>query len=177
MINTTYGTQILNAFFNTGLGSKTTKADENKIKSSHRNDQNNNFVEFPTDPYLALFTTMPNASGTGYAEPTSTYYNRVSLTTLGPKALQLMGGATVEAGTGEYSGKNVAVVKNQDIIVFPEVEEETEENKYGTVVGFGVFSAKTGGTLILWGDLTSPVPIEAGEIPVFRIDEFIFKLA
>ena len=175
MINTYYGTQILNALFHTAYDEKTESTSSNiTITSTQMNDKKNNVVQFPTEPYLALFTTMPNAGGTGYAEPTVADYNRVSLVNKGPKALQIMGAATVEAGTGEYAGKNVAVVKNQDIIVYP--ENETEDYN-APVVGFGVFSAKENGTLILWGELTEPVTITAGEIPVFRIEEFVFKLA
>ena len=175
MINTYYGKKILDAFFNTSYTDENkTETSSNAIKEAQRNDKNNNFVEFPVTPYLALFTTMPDASGAGFAEPTVADYNRVSLITLGPKAKQIMGAATVEAGTGEYAGKNVAVVKNQDIIVYP--ENETEDYN-APVVGFGVFSAKENGTLILWGELTAPVTITAGEIPVFRIEEFVFKLA
>lgn len=175
MINTSYGTQILDAFFHTAYGDKTDSTSSNiSITTTQLNDKKNNAVLFPTEPYLALFTTMPNADGTGYAEPTVADYNRVSLVTKGPKAVQIMGAATVEAGTDEYAGKNVAVVKNQDIIVYP--ENETEDYN-APVVGFGVFSAKENGTLILWGELTEPVTITAGEIPVFRIEEFVFKLA
>ena len=180
MINTYYGTKILNAFFNTAYQSKYTtwfnamQGNNSQAKEDAAEALAENKVDFPIEPYLALFTTMPNADGAGYAEPTVADYNRVSLTQKGPAGSQIMATAGTEAGTGEYAGKNVAVVKNQDIIVYP---ENATEDYNAPVVGFGVFSAKTGGTLLLWGELTSPVTIEEGEIPVFRVEEFVFKLA
>lgn len=174
MINTYYGTKILNAFFNTEYQEELEKVQEDPTNTDNAEALAENKVDFPNIPYLALFTTMPNADGTGYAEPTVADYNRVSLVEKGPKDVQIMGEAGTEAGTGDYTGKRVAVIENQDIIVFPE-NETVDYN--APVVGFGVFSAKTGGTLILWGELTEPVTITAGEIPVFRIGEFVFKLA
>ena len=130
-----------------------------------------NKIDFPVEPVLALFTTKPDENGTGYAEPTYNEYNKVSLTQKGPAGNQIMATAGTEDGTGEYAGKKVAVVKNQDIIVFPEIVEEGYSE---TIVAFGVFG---GGNLLLWGDLTAPTPIETGEIPVFRVEQFVFKLA
>lgn len=182
MINTYYGTAILDAFFHTSYHD-TGKTDDTKnaITSAQLKDNNNNIVQFPKEPYIALFTDMPDASGADYKEPTSTYYNRVSLVKKGPANLQTMSKATTENGTGEYAGKEVAVIKNQDIIVFREVEDDIGYSK--NVVGFGVFDTpdKDTGTLMLWGELTSAAtggtPIGGHEIPVFRIGEFIFKLA
>lgn len=182
MINTYYGTKILDAFFHTSYNDddRTDDISKYQIKSEQLQDRNNNIVQFPKEPYIALFTTMPNAEGSGYVEPTTPDYNRVSLIMKGPKNNQIMGKADTEEGDGVYAGKKVAVIKNQDIIVFPEIEVDNNEEGYQeTIVGFGVFnsSEKSTGTLMLWGELTQPTTIKTQEIPVFRIKEFVFKLA
>ncbi len=177
MINTYYGTKILNAFFNTAYQSKYTawfnamQGNNSQLKEDTAEALAENKIDFPVEPVLALFTKAPEADGTGYIEATYNEYNRVSLTQKGPAGNQIMATAGTEDGTGEYAGKKVAVVKNQDIIVFPEIEEEEYSE---TIVGFGVFGNNN---LLLWGELTAPTPIETQEIPVFRVEQFVFKLA
>lgn len=178
MINTDYGKKILNAFFNVTYQEELAKVQAYPTNTDYAKALAENKVDFPNIPYLALLTAIPNADGTGYAEPTTEDYNRVSLVNKGPKAVQIMSASTVAAGEAgtEYEGKNIAVIKNQDIIVFPEIEEADYEE---TIVGFGVFDngTKESGSPILWGELTEPTPIGEQEIPVFRIGEFVFKLA
>ena len=152
MINSElYGNSIVNALFNTG----------NKTSNS---------VSFPTTPYIALFTKKPSKDGTGYTEPTSTEYARVLLTNKGAYGKQMMG---TSATDGTDGGVNYATVKNQDLIVFPEAKSAA----FGTIVGVGIFSVATGGTPYIWGDLTSSVTVNIGEIPIFREEDFVFKLA
>ena len=45
-----------------------------------------------------------------------------------------------------------------------------------STVGFGLFSAQTGGNLYLWGALKSEVPINQYSVPMFRADGFMLKL-
>lgn len=157
MINaSTYGVKIMDALFNTGA--KTT-----------------NTVTFPVNPYLALFTKNPDATGSGFEEPTSSEYVRILVNSKGATQQQLLAPAAVEDGTGTDEGKKVAVVTNQELMFFP----EAETSGWGTVVGFGVFdSASVGyGTPYFWGELTASVDIDQGEIPIFRIGDFRVTLA
>lgn len=128
-------------------------------------------VTFPT-PYLGLFTTMPGADGTGGEETTYPEYTRVKLTALGVEGKALMSNATIEAGSGEDAGVNIAVSRNQEIVYFP----EAETGAGGTVVGIGLFSAVSGGTPYLWKELDTPMPININSVPMFRIGNLVFKV-
>lgn len=92
-------------------------------------------------------------------------------------------GATVTEVTGNgYS--RVAVVNS--LTNFPEVttDDQVKTNAialewpvptpagWGTVVGAGVYSALTGGTLILWSDLPVSQVVNAGQPPRIGVGEF-----
>ena len=128
-------------------------------------------VSFPT-PYLGLFTTMPGTDGTGGVEVAYPEYSRVKINATGVEGSAIMCDPYIEAGTGEDAGKTITATKNQEIIYFP----EAETGAGGTVVGFGLFSAKTGGYLYMWGDLKSNVTINQYSVPMFRADDFVLKL-
>lgn len=166
MFNATkHGVPILNALFNT---SKKTS---------------NNTITFGTTPYLALFTKMPAKDGTGYTEPSIPEYKRILLTNPGPYQKQIMATAVVEDGTGEYSGRSLAVVRNQDLATF----QEAESTAMGTIVGYGVFESATATTASFWKELgqynesgdfvTETVEIGKGQIPIFRIGDLEIKFA
>lgn len=156
MLSTTKALEIMDALLNT------------KAASS-------NSVSFPTNPYLALFTTIPNDDGSGYEEPSSEDYRRVLLNKKGFDGKQLLAKAVSENREINGEQKKCAVVRNQEQILFP----EALNTGYGEVKGFGIFDASTinSGNLIAWGTLTSPQTITQGEIPIFRIDEFEMMLA
>lgn len=128
-------------------------------------------ITFPT-PYLGLFTKMPGADGTGGTEASYAEYCRVALNTTGVEGNAIMANAAAETGEGDDAGKQLSATKNQEIIYFP----ESETAAGGTVVGFGLFSAKTGGTPYLWGELENSVTIAKNAVPLFRIGEFILKM-
>lgn len=148
-----YGTKILNGLFT---------------------DSTN--VSFPADPYLGLYTTMPNSDGTGGVEVSASEYFRINLTQTGVYNLPLMGDATVVNGQGEQAGLKIAQITNQDEIHFPVIPAG---GSWGTIVGFGVFSANTGGTPYFFGELTEPV--ETGSTTsktavFFDIGDFVVTL-
>lgn len=128
-------------------------------------------ITFPT-PYLGLFTEMPGADGTGGTEVSYAEYCRVKLNATGVEGNAIMGAAAAETGTDEDEGKQLSATKNQEIIYFP----ESEAAAGGTAVGFGLFSAKTGGYPYLWGELETPVAIAKNAVPLFRVGEFILKM-
>ena len=128
-------------------------------------------VSFPT-PYLGLFATMPGADGTGGVEVSYPEYKRVAINANGIGGKKIMVDPYTEAGSGNDAGKTITATKNQEIIYFP----ESETGAGGTAVGFGLFSAKTGGYLYMWGELKSNVTINQYSVPMFRADDFVLKL-
>lgn len=124
-------------------------------------------VSFST-PYMGLFVKMPDVNGANGEETSYPEYARVKLTAIGIEGKTIMGTATTAEGEGDDAGKLVATIKNQEIIYFP----EAETGAGGTVVGYGLFSAPTGGTPYQWGELKTPMPINQNSVPMFRIDNF-----
>lgn len=138
-----FGTKILNALFTS--------------------DSN---ITFPSKPYLGLFTAMPAADGTGGTEVSAEEYARINLAAVGVHGKAYMGDATVADGEGEDTGKKVAKITNQDEIHYQIIPAG---GSWGTIVGFGVFDAASGGTPYFWGELTAPVETgsEASKTAVF----------
>ena len=69
-------------------------------------------------------------------------------------------------------------MSNQDLIFFPEAEKEA----YGTIVGFGIFDAVSGGDPYFFGELSGSsgqsgtVTVGLNEIPIFRVGDFRIAL-
>jgi len=109
--------------------------------------------------YLALSTTTPNPDGSNFTEPsipsgaqddsgnniTVNEYQRVSL----------------EGVIGTAAN---AIIKNIAIAFF----NEAEHYGWGTITHFGIFTSKTGGTPIFYGELSTPIAIPKNYIPIFR---------
>lgn len=154
----TYGKKILDAMFNTGNSST-------------------NSVLFPKTPYLALFTTMPDAGGAGMTEVNAAEYARIGLTAKGIHNKQYLAPAVVGDGDGSDAGKKVAKVVNQEEIHFPVIPQG---GTWGTIVGFGIYDAATAGELYFWGELTQPVETgsETSKTAVFfDVGDFVVTLA
>lgn len=112
-----------------------------------------------THYYIALSTTTPNPNGSNFTEPsipsgavdedgkpiTVNEYQRVSL-------------------EGVMGSASNAIIKNSAIIFF----NEAEHYGWGTITHFGIFTSKTGGTPIFYGELSSAVQIPQNYIPIFR---------
>ena len=47
----------------------------------------------------------------------------------------------------------------------------------GTVTHFGLFTAQTGGNLVLYGTLTNPIAVAANYVPLFRVGNFSLTLS
>ena len=92
-----------------------------------------------TSAYLALSSTAPNADGTGFTEPTSdTGYARVLIGMSGQSATYVMAQAV--------GGKT----NNTQEIHFNAVNAD---KNWGTLTHAGIFSAATGGSLLIAGKL------------------------
>lgn len=102
--------------------------------------------------YVGLSTTTPTAAGGNFSEPSaSTGYERASI--------------------GNLNTSISAQVANDAIIFFNETL-----GSYGTITYFGLFSSKTGGTPFFVGELTDPLTIDTGYVPIFRAENLIIGL-
>ena len=106
-------------------------------------------VAMPTMPnslWLALFTTSPNASGTGGVEVSTsgTGYSRIEL----PRSAATWSGPT---GTNqEYNNTNE--------LVFP-----VPTGNWGTVVSLGIYDAQTNGNLVFYSTIATAKGIQLGD--------------
>lgn len=105
--------------------------------------------------YVGLFTTLPADDGTGGVEVSGGAYARKLIDATDWSAA--VGGApTVKAGPSG-SGTNPTWT-------FP-----APTANWGTIVGWGIFSASTGGTLKYFGALTTTKAVNSGDpAPLFN---------
>lgn len=96
----------------------------------------------PITPYIALFTTTPTDSTAG-TEVSGGSYARVSSATKW---------ATPSAGS----------VSTNATVTFT-----TATADWGVVTGFGVMTASTAGTLLMWGALTASKTVSNGDTASF----------
>lgn len=126
--------------------------------------RNNMAMKYPSKSYMALFTQMPDSSGTGYSEPTASDYIRVNL-----MVGIISGKVTLKTPyTDENTGE--AVIENQELIIFP----EAFESGWGKIVGFGLFEEETVGmgTPYFWGRLKNYVEATKNHVPLLRAKDF-----
>lgn len=140
MIDTSVGNAFLNDLF--GRGGKT--------------------YPLPTasECWIGVSTTTPSIGGsgtiTGFTEPAaSTGYARTLLGKYNQSGTYVMSAAA-----------NSSITNGQNFIFFDEAK--TGGGGFGTVTYFGLFSAKTGGTPILAGQLTTSVTVAEGNVLIFR---------
>lgn len=130
---------------------------------------------YPQTRYLALFTTMPNADGSGFIEPygtseNPTTYKRVNLNS-GYFSKQLV---MDEAKPNPTGG---AITLNMVTIYYPEITGENWATTERPLVGFGIFKNQepaAGEVPYLWGLLNNDkdVDAEVDHVPLFRAREF-----
>lgn len=108
--------------------------------------------------YIGLSTTTPDENGNNFTEPA------------------IPQGATDDEGNeikiNEYQRAHLenvigtadkAIIQNTDIIFF----NEAEHYGWGKITHFGIFTSKTGGTPIFWGEIPE-LEIAKNYIPIFR---------
>lgn len=120
-------------------------------------------------PWLGLFSTMPNASGSGGVQVSYPEYGKIRLDNLGIEGKEIMSNPFSQTDT---DGTVLSAVKNQEIIYFP----ENETGSAVQAVGWGLFSSADATTPYMWGELKEPVTIGTNSVPMFRIDDFVMKL-
>ena len=97
----------------------------------------------PATIFIGLFTVMPGEDGTGGTEVTGGGYARIQC---GPGDAYWTG---PNAGDGVYS--------NTDVITFP-----APSGDWGTILGYGLFSAVSGGTLYISKAFATSVTVNSG---------------
>lgn len=109
--------------------------------------------------WLGLFTTKPNSSGSGGVEVSSSgkNYSRVEISSF-------------------MSATNRSIVNTNDInfnaAIVPSDPTAQTGADWGTIVAFGLFTARTGGTLYAWGDLESSVTVNTQNTLHFLAGKF-----
>jgi hypothetical protein len=89
-------------------------------------------------PYVALFTVLPADDGTGGTEVTGGSYTRVS-------------------SAGKWATPSAGAVANNATIDFG-----TSTASWGTIVGWAIMTASSGGTMIRKGAITPNVAVPSG---------------
>jgi len=89
-------------------------------------------------PYVALFTVMPADDGTGGTEVSGTGYARIN-------------------SAGKWAVPSAGSVANSATIDFG-----TSGGSWGTVVGWAIMTASSGGTMLRKGSITPNVSIPSG---------------
>lgn len=113
----------------------------------------------PSAIYVGLFTTMPNDAGASGVEVTGGSYARVQC---GPGDAYWTGPA---GGDGVYS--------NTDIVQFAEPSAG-----WGTILGYGLFSAASSGTLYISKEFSSSITVSVGDpAPAFAVDAITVTIA
>lgn len=124
---------------------------------------------FSNYTYLALSTSAINADGTGIVEPSGNGYSRVRVDTV-----NVIGGTgTISAWPSDPSDTDsdgkYEYTNNQDI-TFPEAT-----GSWGTITYFAIFTAQTGGNMIAYGALATPIAPVADTIPVVRAGQLTIE--
>lgn len=155
---------------------KVTKDDETKeytvnLKGWYLVKRDSEQAQYPKNTYLALFTEMPDETGSGYKEPigsdgTITTYMRTNL-----HCAIITGNECLNIATNDEEVGG-SLIDNREIVMFPEVVA----HGWGNIVGFGIFQQEDvmTGSPILWGRLKNEngIDAEVDHVPLFRIGDF-----
>lgn len=123
-------------------------------------------VTFPTTVYAALETAAGSDTGCG-TEVSGGSYARVAVTS----SLANWAGTQAAASTVASSGTG-GTTSNNAAITFP-----APTANWGTITGFCVMSASSGGTLIFRANLTTNKTVNSGDpAPSFAIGALTFQM-
>lgn len=112
-------------------------------------------VSPPGTWYVALFTTLPAADGSGGVEVSGNNYSRASITNTVPHF-------------PAASGSDPATKSNAAVITFP-----TPSGSWGLVVGAGTYDAATSGNLWRRGPLTTATSVPTGASVTIEIGALV----
>lgn len=111
--------------------------------------------------HIALFTTVPADDATGGTEVTGGSYARQAY------AKNTTNWGSSSAG----SAGNPATIQNLVAITFPEATAT-----WGTVKGWGYYTAVTAGTLLYFANLDTNKAVDSGDTAKFAIAALVAKL-
>jgi hypothetical protein len=106
----------------------------------------------PATVYLALFTTLPAADGSGGVESVDTTYARLAITANVANFPSATGGGPASMSNGVAFNMFVAT-----------------GNDAATVKGWGFFDALAAGNLLRWGPVSVPAALGVGAVATFAI--------
>jgi hypothetical protein len=112
----------------------------------------------PATFYVGLMTTADNDAGSARVEVSGGAYTRVAIASSLANWAGTQGSLTTTAssGTGGTTSNNIT-------ITFP-----APTANWGSIVGFGLFDAVTGGNEWMYGTLTTPKTVNSGDpAPLF----------
>lgn len=129
--------------------------------SNYLRDQINDFVHGggafspPSPTYFAAFTVMPTASGGG-TEATGGSYARVSFTN----------------NSSNWPASSGQTKTNGNAITFPAATAN-----WGTIVGIAEFDASSGGNMLTFAPLTTPITINSGQTLIIPVGAAVYNWA
>lgn len=106
-----------------------------------------------SDVYLGLSTTAPSRDGTGYTEPSGNGYSRISL-------------------KDAMSNPALGSANNTE-----EVHFKAATGPWGTCTHYLLWSAKTGGVLLAYGQLTDEISPVAETVPIVPAGDIVMGLS
>lgn len=120
----------------------------------------------PATTYVGLFTATPSDAGGG-TEVSGGSYARVSVSS----SLANWAGTQGAASTSASSGTS-GTTSNNGAVTFP-----APTANWGTVTHVGIFTASTGGNLLIWGALTTSKTVNNGDAaPSFAAAALSFQI-
>lgn len=108
----------------------------------------------PATLYIGLYTTVPSAdAGTGGVEVSGGSYARASVAAslANWAGTQAAGSTVASSGTGGQTSNN-------NVITFA-----APTANWGTIAGFGIFDAASGGNMLYFGSLTASKTVNNGD--------------
>ena len=105
----------------------------------------------PATFYVALFTTMPNADGSGGVEVSGGSYARAASTN----------------DVSNWPDASSRVKANAIDITFVQASAE-----WGSVVGAGIYDALSSGNLLVFGEFSNPIEVHLNGVVSFTPNQF-----
>jgi hypothetical protein len=113
----------------------------------------------PANWFVGLSSTTPTETGTNFTEPSGGAYARVS---------------TAPANWNAATGGDPSVIDNSAVITFPTATADWASA--ANLTHFGLFTAATGGTVQMWGALTTAKNVLNGDTASFAAGALDVKL-
>ena len=109
--------------------------------------------------YIGLSTTTPSMDGTNFTEPSSSSYKR----------LRIQGSSSSSSDDGNFIKFRLSNDKHSALNI-AEAHFNVAVADYGTITYVGIFDAETGGHLLAYTALNTPMEVRQGYIPTILIN-------